>query len=1358
MAVGKNIPVKESLQDAVHTELWVYISDAVICTDADFNITGWNRAAEEMYGWRAEEVTGKDLREVTGLEYANDERKDVLDSLYRNNNWRGEVIQRKKDGKRIRGLASVALVRDAEGEAIGAIVVNRDITQNKRLEESLKKSEKRYRDMLENAPIGMFNTNLKGEILCVNRALARILGFDSPEDMIHEGVLAWYKDPEKRKIMLAILKREGKVTDFDVELVSKNGEEKNVLLSAALDGDEISGTITDTAERKWAKKKINHLNLVLQAIRSVNQLITRERNRDKLLKGVCDNLIATRGYHNAWIALLDEDGQLVTAAESGLGKDFEPMLKRLKRGELSSCGRSAMKKSGIEVIDDPFRTCKDCPLSKAYKGRGAMSIRLEHRGKFYGLMSVSTPRDLVTDKEEQVLFEEVVGDIASALHTLEIEEERKLLEEELRHSEEKYREMVNQAPDGMTTIDIKGNVTACNRAFLESTGFTKEEIVGHHFSKLPTLRTRDIPKYLKVFAALMRGKIPRPLEVTWVDRNGTEHETEVRISPMRKDGKVHAFQTIARDVTDRKRMSRALRESEEKYRLLVENANEGIVVVQDGLLKFSNPRAAEVTGYTMKELASKPFKELIHPEDREMVLARHKRRIKRKDVPDLYTFRVVGKRGNVIWVEINAVVFRWEGKPATLNLLNDVTARKRAEMKAEREALNLQYLYGTALELTAFPQEDDIYEHIAKRLNEITGNSIILVSSYDETAGLHEVRSVVGLGKLSRAITKLIGKDIVGMQFNTLQELDEQLGSGELVKLSQGIHELTEGRISKRLSKMFMKMAKIGDIYSIGMERGETVFAHVVIMTRRGTGLKNRKLIETFASQASMVLQRRRMTEELKRSREMLVEAQRVAHVGNWNWNMQADELTWSDEIYRIFGLSPREFGATYEAFLDLVHPEDIDLVQRSVDGALNRKKPFSIDHRIVLSSGEVRFVHEEVEVIANAKGQPVRLLGTVHDITDRKKAEERIKSSEERFRLVFEHAPDGYILTDLNGTTVDVNRSFVEMLGFEKDEWLDQRFGEMGILPGGEVRRFAEVLGPKVEGKETSLAESTLIRKDGNHVQAEIRWVPITLGGEKMILGIVRDITEAKKAEQRLIRSEKLAGIGTLVSGIAHEVNNPLTGVTGYAEAILDEDDPRLIKDHARKIVDAAGRASEIVRWLSRYSREGMDLNMIDMDLNDIIQESLEAIRITQKPQNIDIVADLGDIPPVEGSHHALQQVFINLLQNSVDALGNGGRIVLSTRAKGDLVEAEISDTGIGIPEEQLSQVFDPFFTTKDVGKGTGLGLYVVSMIVKRHRGSIDVTSSEGEGTTITLTFPAKNEEPKDGGQAQDDDTGVIQ
>ncbi|MEE9116328.1 MAG: PAS domain S-box protein [Thermoplasmata archaeon] len=1349
MAVGKNIPAKESLQDAVHAELWEYISDAVICTDADFNITGWNRAAEEMYGWRAEEVTGENVHKVTGTEYPHDKREDVLEHLYREGHWKGEVIQRTKDGKGIHVSASVALVRGAEGDAIGTLAVSRDITEDKRLEKVLKKSEKGYRDLLENAPVGVYKTNLKGEILYVNRALARIFGFDSPEDMIHEGVLVRYEDPGKRKIILAILKEEGKVTDFDAEFISKNGEEKNVLLSATLNGDEISGTLIDITKRKEAEKKITHIHLVLRAIRSVNQLITTERNRDKLLKGVCDSLIENRGYFNAWIALLDEDGQFVKAEESGLGKDFEPILKKLKRGELISCGRSAMKKSGIEVIDNPFESCKDCPLSKTYEGRGAMTVRLEHQGKVYGLMTVSIPRDLVTDKEEQALFEEIVGDIAFALHTLEIEEGRKRFEEELRHSEEKYREMVDQAPDGMTTIDVKGKVTACNRAFLESTGFTEEEIVGQHFSKLPTLRTRDIPKYMKVFAALVMGKTPRPLEVTWVNRNGSEREVEVSISPMRKDGKVHAFQTIARDVTDRKRMSRALRESEEKYRLLVENANDGIVVVQNGLLKFSNPKVAEVTGYTMKELASKPFADLIYPEDQEMVLAHYKGRIKGKDVPNIYTFRVVGKHGNVIWVEINAVVFRWEGKPATLNFLSDVTARKRAEMKAKREALNLQYLYRAALEFTAFPQEDDIYEHIGKRLSEIAGDSIVLILSYDENAGVHEIRSVVGLGKLRRAITKLIGMDVVGMQFNALPGLYGDLKSGRLVKLSHGIHELTGGRISKRTSKALTKTAKIGDIHFVAIGRGETVFAHVAILTRRGTKLKNRILIETSAGQASMALQRRRATEELNRSKEMLVEAQRVAHVGNWSWNIQTDELTWSDEIFRIFGLNPREFGATYGAFLNSVHPDDIDLVQRSIDRALNERRPYGIDHRIVLPSGEVRFVHEEGEVIANEKGEPIEIIGTVQDITDRKEAEEQIKSSEERFRLVFEHAPDGYILKDLDGTTVDVNRSFAEMLGFEKDEWLGRRFGEMGILPKDEARRFAEVLGSVVEGKETSPREFTLIRRDGDHVQAEIREVPIMLGGQRMILGIVRDITEAKKAEQRLIRSEKLAGMGTLVSGIAHEINNPLAGVMGYAEAILDEDDPKLIKNHAQKIVDAAGGASEIVRWLSRYSREGMDLSMADLDLNDVVQGSLEAIRLTRKPQNIDIVADLGDVPPVEGNRHDLQQVFINLLHNSIDALENGGQIVLSTRDKGNLVEVEVSDTGVGIPEEQLYRIFDPFFTTKDVGKGTGLGLYIVSMIVKRHKGSIDVASSEGKGTTITLTFPAKNEESKDRGKA---------
>jgi len=205
-------------------------------------------------------------------------------------------------------------------------------------------------------------------------------------------------------------------------------------------------------DRRQAEEKIEHLNLVLRAIRGVNQLIVKEKDRDTLLQGTCENLIKTRGYYNAWIALLDESGDLVTTAEAGLGKGFLPMVKRLKRGELTDCAQKALKQSDVVVTEDPLSTCADCPLSTMYSGRGATTVRLEHGGRIHGLLAVSIPRDFLSDEEERGLFKEVADDIAFALHGLELEEEQKRAEETLLESEKRFRDLVENSLTGISII------------------------------------------------------------------------------------------------------------------------------------------------------------------------------------------------------------------------------------------------------------------------------------------------------------------------------------------------------------------------------------------------------------------------------------------------------------------------------------------------------------------------------------------------------------------------------------------------------------------------------------------------------------------------------------------------------------------------------------------------------------------------------------------------------------------------------------------------------------------------------------------------------------------------------------------
>jgi len=243
------------------------------------------------------------------------------------------------------------------------------------------------------------------------------------------------------------LEHEGKVygllsTSIPASLVS---DEQEISLFKEVAGDIAFAlySIEIEEQRTQAEEQVRHLNMVLRAVRNVNQLITQEKDRDRLLQGACDCLIETRGYHNAWITVLDETGRLVTSAQAGLGREFAAMVEMFERGSPPDCGRRALAQPEVVVTADPVSTCTDCPLAGKYGGRSGITTRFEHQGKVYGLLSIAIPADFVLDEEETSLFHEVAGDIAFALHSIETEEARKRAEEDLR----KHREhLASRAP------------------------------------------------------------------------------------------------------------------------------------------------------------------------------------------------------------------------------------------------------------------------------------------------------------------------------------------------------------------------------------------------------------------------------------------------------------------------------------------------------------------------------------------------------------------------------------------------------------------------------------------------------------------------------------------------------------------------------------------------------------------------------------------------------------------------------------------------------------------------------------------------------------------------------------------------
>ncbi len=188
------------------------------------------------------------------------------------------------------------------------------------------------------------------------------------------------------------------------------------------DFDGIVSVIEDVTVEIMMEQREDHLSSVISSIRDVNQLLVRADNRARLIEGICDILIKTRDYYNVWIALLDEDGRIVEAAEEGLGEKFESMLRRFDRGDLPRQTEQALNSPGVTVTDNPAVTCEDCPLAGKYEGRGALSARLEYQGEVYGIISASTSVTFAKDEEEQELFNEVAGDIGFGLHDIAVQD------------------------------------------------------------------------------------------------------------------------------------------------------------------------------------------------------------------------------------------------------------------------------------------------------------------------------------------------------------------------------------------------------------------------------------------------------------------------------------------------------------------------------------------------------------------------------------------------------------------------------------------------------------------------------------------------------------------------------------------------------------------------------------------------------------------------------------------------------------------------------------------------------------------------------------------------------------------------
>jgi PAS domain S-box-containing protein len=773
--------------------------------------------------------------------------------------------------------------------------------------------------------------------------------------------------------------------------------------------------------------------------------------------------------------------------------------------------------------------------------------------------------------------------------------------------------------------------------------------------------------------------------------------------------------------------------AEHRFRDLVDSVD-GIVWEADvTTLQFSfvNRQAERILGYPSDRWLSDPtfWEDHLHPDDREWVL-----RDKRDH--DL-EYRMIAADGRVVWIRDHISVVLDGDRPARRRgVMVDITELKRAEeeRQARRWAAEGMDRVNLAIQGTN-DLEQMMSEVLDAALAIFDCDRAWLVYPCDPEASAYGVR-------MQRTRPEFPG--LFGLGDDVPMD-DDAAGGLRIVRASPGPvafgpgseHPLPD-RMAKQLgvqSRLLMAVYPRGDQpYLLGLSQ----CSYPRVWTSQ-----EKRLFQAIGHRLTDALTSLLMLRSLRESERRLAEAQRLAHVGHWERENDTDVVTWSDEMYRIFGLRPQEQRFRLNEFFELVHPDDRQYVFDSAM-ALRAGEHYDVQYRVIRPTGEVRHIHSQGDLVRDESGRPLRIFGTVQDITERKRAEYLTGH-------VFEIAPDAVYIVGRDYRYQRVNPTFERRWRLPAERIVGMRVDELaGTEPFEEAykanfdRCFAgeevSFVGwfPTPAGRRYLSATYSPLRPDARNVEAA--------------LVISRDLTQHMLASEALTQAQaelahvtRVTTLGELTASIAHEINQPLAAIVADANASLNwlaTAPPNLdmVREALTAVVSDGHRAGNVIQRIRQLVTKS-DPQRARVDVNDVIRDMLPLVRSEVRDHGVSLRLDLGPaIPPVVGDRIQLQQVLINLVMNGIEAMATVAdrprELVIRSRPHdNDQVLVAVQDAGVGIDPDSVSQLFTAFFTTKE--GGMGMGLSISRSIIEAHGGRLWATPNPTRGATFQFALP---------------------
>jgi len=891
------------------------------------------------------------------------------------------------------------------------------------------------------------------------------------------------------------------------------------------------------------------------------------------------------------------------------------------------------------------------------------------------------------------------GNAVRGIGTVQDITERKRAEEALRLSNAYNRSLIEINLDPLVTIGPDGKITDVNAATEAATGRSRSELIGTDFCDYFTEPAEARAGYQQAFReGLVRDY---PLELR--HRDGRVMSVLYNASIYRDESdQVSGVFAAARDITERKRAEEALRESETRFRTFVDHATDAFFLIGDhgGVLDV-NRQACESLGYTREELIGITTREFdANAEDVFLQWIGG-----RLDTGVDCTFETHHRRkdGTLFPVEVRARPLWRGGRRLSLCLARDITERKRAE-----EALR---------QSEAYLAETQRLTHTGSFAFDLASNQYIYVS--EECFRILEMDAQEGLPD-RQAISRLIHPD----DWDRVRvDFDKVLR--ERVDASSEFRIILPGGTVKHIQAIRHPVRNdAGDVVEL--------VGTVIDMTERKraeealrlSNAYNRRLIETSLDPLVTIGPDGKVTD---------VNAATEAATGR-----SRSELIGTD--FCDYFTEPAQARAGYE--------------QVFREG-LVRDYPLELRHR----DGRVMSVLYNASVYRDESDQVSGVFAAARDITERKRAEEELRESETRFRTFVDHAADAFFMLDFErGTIIDVNRCACESLGYTREELIGMNPMDFDVdLDRATLESMAE---------RTAAGETVLFdrhwhrRKDGTLFPVEVQTSVFGHRGRRFLLKIARDISDRLRAEEQRDRMRQLEAdlahinrvsmMGELAASVAHEVNQPLSGVVSNASAglrWLAGDVPNLeeAREGLRRIVRDGKRAGEVIARIRALTRKAATPTE-KLDLNETIGEVLALMGDEARRKSVIIRTQFADdLSPVSGDRVQLQQVVLNLIMNAIEAMSaideRARELAITTRnVDPDQVQVTVQDSGKGIDPQTIDRIFDSFYTTKP--GGMGMGLSICRSILQAHGGRIWATANDGRGTNFHFALPKHHEE----------------